>query len=247
MLNYEVHGTGEQTIILLHGLAQTHKAFDEQLELADEYKLITLDLRGHGDSITDRYITLEQMAIDVLELMDHLNIEQAAICGVSLGGLVVQEIYNLAPSRAKSLILSNTYSYVPQVFLQMEIASRKDKLDSVTDEEYIEGIARKCSLSQETEAINKIIHTIKLNRGTYIPCASAPLGKDYSSIIRKIDVPTLIISGWFDLVTPYILQLQQSMMIKGSKHIQFRSGHLPNLECSKEFNKVVREFMREVN
>jgi pimeloyl-ACP methyl ester carboxylesterase len=182
----------------------------------------------------------------VIELMDLLRLDQATILGVSLGGLVAQEIYNLAPSRVEALILSNTYSYVPQVFLEMEIESRKDKLDSVTDEEYITGIAKKCSLSQSDEIINKIKNTIKLNRDTYIQCASAPLGKDYSGVARNIRVKTLICSGWYDIVTPVILQFQQSMMIRGSKHRQFMSGHLPNIECANEFNKVVREFMREV-
>jgi pimeloyl-ACP methyl ester carboxylesterase len=116
----------------------------------------------------------------------------------------------------------------------------------VTDEEYITGIAKKCSLSQSDEIINKIKNTIKLNRDTYIQCASAPLGKDYSGVARNIRVKTLICSGWYDIVTPVILQFQQSMMIRGSKHRQFMSGHLPNIECANEFNKVVREFMREV-
>jgi pimeloyl-ACP methyl ester carboxylesterase len=206
-----------------------------------------MDLLGHGSNITDDHITLEKMAIDVIELMDHLNIEQATICGISLGGLVAQEIYNLAPDRVKALILSNTYSYVPQVFLEMEIESRKDKLDSVADDEYITGIAKKCSLCQSDDIINKIKNTIKLSRDTYIQSASAPLGKDFSGVARGIAVPTLIISGWYDIVTPVILQFQQSMMIRGSKHKQFMSGHLPNIECAEQFNKVVREFMRGVN
>jgi pimeloyl-ACP methyl ester carboxylesterase len=241
-----MHGNGRNPIICLHGLSQVQVAFDDQIELSDDYTIITMDLLGHGSNITDDYITLEKMAIDVIELMDLLRLDQATILGVSLGGLVAQEIYNLAPSRVKALILSNTYSYVPQVFLEMEIESRKDKLDSVTDDEYITGIAKKCSLSQSDDVINKIKNTIKLNRDTYIQACSAPLGKDYSGVVRNIRVKTLIISGWYDIVTPVILQFQQNMMIKGSVHKQFWSGHLPNIECAKEFNKVVREFMREV-
>jgi pimeloyl-ACP methyl ester carboxylesterase len=129
----------------------------------------------------------------------------------------------------------------------MEIESRKDKLDSATDDEYITGIAKKCSLSQSKDIINIIKNTIKLNRDTYIQCTSAPLGKDYSEVARRIDKPCLLVSGWYDIVTPVILQFQQSMMIRGSKYRQFMSGHLPNIECAKEFNRVVRDFMREVN
>lgn len=241
-----IYGNGDRPIICLHGLSQTHKAFNSQLPLSDEFKVICPDLRGHGKSILEGEITIEQMATDVIELMDHLHIEQATILGVSLGTIVIQEIYKRHPHRIKAMILSNGYTYVPDTFLKMEIENRKNRLNSMSDEQYLEIIARKCSLSMNNEIIDKIKHTMNINRDTYLKCASSPIGSDFRDVVKTISVDTLVISGWWDIITPIALQYLQHRAIKGSKHVKFYCGHLPNIEVASEFNCELRKFLRGV-
>ena len=84
-----------------------------QHELANRYRLVIPDLRGHGETEMNEGITVKNFALDIIELLEYLEIPSAFICGLSLGGIVAQELYKQRPDLVKGLILSNTTSYVP--------------------------------------------------------------------------------------------------------------------------------------
>ncbi|MDR6998326.1 alpha/beta hydrolase [Neobacillus niacini] len=104
-------GNGEPCV-LIHGLSSCKEGWFKQFELANHYDLIIPDLRGHGDNPTLEGITIENMAADVIGLLESLNIVSAHICGYSMGGIVVQEIYRQAPEKCKSLVFACTTPYL---------------------------------------------------------------------------------------------------------------------------------------
>ncbi|KAL7274899.1 hypothetical protein RUND412_002174 [Rhizina undulata] len=116
-ISYEVHGTGPIHLVWVMGLNATKIAWHRQTryfghERSDQFTSLVFDNRGIGDSDAPlvKYSTLE-MAKDLLDLLDHLGWSekrQIHVIGVSMGGMIVQELAYLAPERIASLTLQST-------------------------------------------------------------------------------------------------------------------------------------------
>src|SRR5579871_4958576 len=100
-LYYEVHGSGRPLVLLHGGLLTIDLNFGPLLKpLAASRQVIAVELQGHGHTaLTDRPMTIEALASDVVALLDHLGIEQADVFGFSLGGLVAYAVALSAPAR----------------------------------------------------------------------------------------------------------------------------------------------------
>src|SRR5215216_8115758 len=106
---YERRGTGTP-LVLLHGYPLDHHLWDEVAPLlVDTFELILPDLRGFGESSTvDSFYTMEDIASDIAALLDHLEIQKAAIVGHSMGGYVALAFARLFPERVTGLGLVST-------------------------------------------------------------------------------------------------------------------------------------------
>lgn len=110
-LNYQVgkHCSGDvPTILFCHGAGASQEQFVEQHAFAEEYCVVIPSLRGHGNSQMPANINMESMsllrqALDMLELADHLDIQEFHFVGHSIGGLIGLEILKIAPERLSSL------------------------------------------------------------------------------------------------------------------------------------------------
>ncbi len=111
-LYYESHGAGEPLVLLPSTAFASDVWHLEQVEpLAARLNLIVLDVRGTGrSSRPDRVYTIEQMAADVLVLLDHLGVPAAHVLGHSMGGRIALQMALDHPGRVKSLILAATGS-----------------------------------------------------------------------------------------------------------------------------------------
>ncbi len=109
-LAYTIHGEGERTTVLIHGLLFSQKM---HLPLAKALaargnRVVTLDLLGHGRSDRPRDMTQYSMALygrQVIALLDHLEVDRAVLAGTSLGANAVLEVGALAPDRTQGLIV----------------------------------------------------------------------------------------------------------------------------------------------
>jgi pimeloyl-ACP methyl ester carboxylesterase len=111
-LYYEVHGKGKP-FILIQGLGGGHQAWFLQVQaLKKHFRVITFDNRGTGRSkqLSGEPYTIKTMADDVIGLMDDLGFDKAHILGLSLGGMIAQEIAISYPHRVDKIILCNTLS-----------------------------------------------------------------------------------------------------------------------------------------
>ncbi len=106
---YERTGEGAP-IVLIHGYPLSGGLFrDNRDALDDNYTVITLDLRGYGQSTApDSNATIETYAQDVLDVMTELDVDDAIIGGMSMGGPIVFEMYRRAPERFRGMILIDT-------------------------------------------------------------------------------------------------------------------------------------------
>src|SRR6476469_3335560 len=108
-LYYETHGSGRPLVLLHGGLMTIDLNFGPLLEpLAASRQVIAVELQGHGHTAdTDRPMTIEALADDVVALLDHLAIADADLFGFSLGGLVAYAVALGAPARVGKLIVAS--------------------------------------------------------------------------------------------------------------------------------------------
>jgi pimeloyl-ACP methyl ester carboxylesterase len=114
-LYYEVHGSGRPIVLLHGGLLTIDLNFGAMLKpLAANRQVIAVELQGHGHTAdTDRPMTIEALASDVITLLDHLEIAEADLFGFSLGGLVAYAIALSAPSRVGKMIVASADGHRP--------------------------------------------------------------------------------------------------------------------------------------
>lgn len=109
MLYYENIGNGKP-LVFLHGFLENHKIWIRlQNDLKQHYQIITIDLPGHGNSENLRDIyTMEEMAEEVIDVLDELKIEKATFIGHSMGGYVTCALAELFPERVENIVLVNS-------------------------------------------------------------------------------------------------------------------------------------------
>jgi pimeloyl-ACP methyl ester carboxylesterase len=114
-LYYETHGTGRPLVLLHGGLMTIDLNFGRLLApLAARRQVIAVELQGHGHTAdTDRPMTIEALADDVVALLDHLEVGEADVFGFSLGGLVTYAIGLGAPGRVGKLIVASADAHRP--------------------------------------------------------------------------------------------------------------------------------------
>ncbi len=239
MLKYNDLGSG-MPVVFIHGLGSRKEAWVPQHELANKYRLVIPDLRGHGETEMNEGITVKNFALDVIELLEHLEIPAAFICGLSLGGIVAQELYRQRPDLVKGLILSNTTSYVPSI-LANKIINENTKLLQKSDQDLVDAIVTKglYDIVYKDEA-KKAFHI----RDTYLESAKAPIGINYFSLLPSIRKPVLLIGSTHDKVTPSVnIYIMKSLIRQAQSAILKNTGHLSNIEQKELFNKYVTDFI----
>jgi 3-oxoadipate enol-lactonase len=242
-MHYQTIGKGEP-LILIHGLGQTENAWELQKELSDQFQLFIPTLRGHGHSLITENITLKHFAQDILTMMDVNHIESAHFCGLSLGGVIVQEIFRQAPKRVKSMILANTTSYVPSFAFDLAIRDRERSLKQLSDEQYITQIAWNTLYKPTDKELYQAVKTFRINREAYIPSSKAIRGINYLPLLNT-STPIHIIASSNDNVTPYLYNAQVTKMWtpKAKLTVLNSTGHLSNIQKPMQFNQIVREFV----
>ncbi|MFB5197145.1 alpha/beta fold hydrolase [Neobacillus sp. KR4-4] len=238
-------GAGEP-LVFIHGLGEVKEGWANQFEFANQYDLIIPDLRGHGEYTAPGEISIKSFAYDVISILKELGIESAHICGLSMGGMVAQEIYRQAPGMCRSLMLVSTYHYAPKQFGTLFINFRKALGEIKSPEMVTERSAKVCLYSWSKENIETFSKFYKPNREFFFKSMEACLQVNNITLLPQIKVPTLIIGGQYDSVIPVWVQFLMHKQIRHSEFVIFRNtGHVAKLEAKDEFNKVLRSFLNK--
>ncbi|HEU4478908.1 MAG TPA: alpha/beta fold hydrolase [Pyrinomonadaceae bacterium] len=248
---YDDVGSGP-CVVLLHGYPFNRSLWRAQVEvLSKDHRVIVPDLRGHGESaVMPAPATMELMAKDVAGLLESLDISHATIGGLSMGGYVALAFYRLFPSRVVSLILASTRAQgdseeAKQNRKQQEEKALREGMEGIAD-----GLLPKL-LTPDTVA--KSPEVVKQLRGMMADtdpkgAAAALQGmairQDQTTFLSRITVPTLILVGDEDAITPLPDAELLHREIKGS-HLEViaGAGHVLNLERPEEFNGAMARFI----
>jgi pimeloyl-ACP methyl ester carboxylesterase len=255
-LSYDDFGDGSIPIIFLHGYPFNKTMWKNQLDyLKSSYRVIACDIRGFGKSKDEESVlSIDLFGDDLLLFMDRLNIDKAIICGLSMGGYIALNVMKRFPSHFEALILCDTQCIA-------DTAEGKEKrykiikeiqAEGVTDfnEGFIKKVFYKDSLTNKKELVEQLSNVVFSNSKNSITKGFAALAEHLETCtsLSKISVPTLIICGREDQVTPLAQSEFMNKNIKGSiLHIIDNAGHVSNLEQPKEFNKYLSEFLTDLS
>ncbi|PLS02826.1 alpha/beta fold hydrolase [Neobacillus cucumis] len=243
---YLYFGKGDP-LVLIHGLGEVKEGWSNQYELADEFELVIPDLRGHGDCTKTDGISIPNFAQDIIGLLKELEIENAHILGLSMGGAVAQEIYHQAPNLCRSLTLVSTFHYFPKILKQLLFNNRREKFEYVRaagkQTEYLAHIAL---YSWNKNMIDTFSHSFRPKHLIFLKSLKTCLEVNNRSLLPLIKIPTLIIGGQYDSVLPVWIQACMHRLIPHSEFVIMRNtGHLAKLEAKDRFNQQLRRFLNQ--
>ena len=250
-INYELSGRDDAPVVMLsHSLASSLVMWNPQLDvLESKFKVLRYDTRGHGDSdAPEGKYTLELLAADAVALMDALGIDAVHFVGLSMGGMIGQNLALDHGNRLKSLTLCDTAAVMPdeaQPIWQQRIAAAREKGLQDQVDETLERWFTPEYLSQNSPQVEMIRRQILATPVVgYIGCSEAIRYLDNLKRLSEIDIPTLIIVGEEDPGTPVAASEAMQDRISGSKLVVLPDArHLSNIEQSGAFNEALMEFL----
>ena len=238
---------GGAPILFLHGVGSDKSVWRPQL---DHYRgvrpAIAIDYPGYGESAPQQHATRDDYARTALAVLDALGHERAHICGLSLGGVVAVAMHALEPERCQSLILADTFAVHPggQEIYDRSIAASSD-LRALAEARVDVLLARPADPSIRSEVVETMA---AIDPAAYRLAAEAVWLADQRDRVARIDVPTMVLCGALDVVTPPALSEALAASIPGAElHIIAGAGHLANLEKPAEFNAASDRFLSRVD
>lgn len=206
-LHHVIEGPADgPPLVLLCSLGSTVDMWAPQRrDLADEYRLITMDTRGHGGSpVPDGPYRVEDLARDVLETLDDLDVPRASFAGVSLGGAIAQWIGLHAPERADTLALLCTSARFgdPDPWLERAATVRDGGTQAVADA-VVGRWFTDAYAEAEPDTVRRMRDLIASTPAEgYAGCCEAIGAWDVVDDLGGITAPTLVVSGVDDPATP---------------------------------------------
>lgn len=212
-LHYERAGSGEP-LLMIQGMSGTHVAWGEPFlgPLRESFDVIAFDNRGIGLSAPiDGPFTIVEMAEDVAGLMDELGLESAHVVGISMGGMIAQELALGEPDRLRSLTLGCTYCGGPGSRLMPQenveklaagmMSGDRDKAIRASYDVNLSPAFR--ADESRYAAFHEMATSVPAAKRTIELQAQAIFGHDTSGRLGEISTPTLIVHGTEDGVLPY--------------------------------------------
>jgi pimeloyl-ACP methyl ester carboxylesterase len=247
---YDDVGSG-LPVVFLHAFPLNRTMWDPQVTaLVGESRCIALDFRGLGESKSSGPFSMDRYADDVAAVLDTLLIPHAVIVGLSMGGYVAFAFWRRHRERVRAMVLSNTRATADVE----EVIARRRQLIEIARTQGSTGVAN----AQIAGLVGKTTREKRpdIYDALHRMMAQAPTGgvvgaihalierPDSTATCATIDVPTLVISGDEDVITPPKEASRLSAAIRGSRlEILQGAGHLSNVERPAAFNTVVSEFL----
>jgi len=240
------------TVVFIHGFPFGKEMWRPQLEaLPLDMNGIAYDIRGFGESEAGHgFFSIDLFADDLFNLIEEFRLEKVVLCGISMGGYIALRAAERFPDRFSGLILCDTNAAADTNESKLKRFSAIQKLQSGGREEFTETFLKQV-LSVKTReekpdivlSIKKMINALPVNTLCAAQLAMASR-TDTSGILSDIAVPVLIILGKDD---PLITAAQAEYFLSEIRKSTFseisESAHLPNLENPVAFNKVMKEFL----
>ena len=236
------------TVVLSNSLGTTSALWDAQVPaLEPHFRVVRYDHRGHGasDAPPGPY-TVEELARDVIALLDRLGLERVSFCGLSLGGMVGMSLALQAPERLDRLVLCCTSAYLgpPETWSERAQLVRAEGPGAIADAVLGRWFTERFHAEQPgTVARFRDMITATPREG-YAACCEAIRGWDARATIHAIAAPTLVIAGAGDPSTPPEHARLIAGEIPGARLVVLEgAAHLANVEQAEALNEALLDHL----
>jgi 3-oxoadipate enol-lactonase len=224
-------------------------------DLSREFHVVTYDVRGHGGSdVGDGLYSVEYFVDDLIGLMDHLNLDTVVVVGLSMGGYVALRAVERHPGRFRGLVLCDTRSEADGNEGKIKRAQQAKAVKTDGIRKFAEGFVKAVFYEKTFEtnpgAIEMIRNIIENTSPTAVAGTLLALGgrTDTTPFLPRVAVPTLILVGEHDAITPPSASASIKERIPGAEmHVIPNAAHMSNIENSEEFNKHLKAFLRHLD
>jgi 3-oxoadipate enol-lactonase len=254
-ISFDDFGKGEIPIIFIHGFPFDKSSWQPQMTyLKKTHRVIAYDIGGFGASITNgEQESIDLFSNDLIKFMDALAIKKAIVCGLSMGGYILLNAVHRFSDRFEAIILSDTQCIADteaakekrsKAIVQIEAEGLKEFADG-----FIKNVFCQNSLANKPALVETVKEVILKTSQRAVVGTLAALAQrvEMCFSLNGITVPTLIICGKEDIVTPPIqAEFMFGKILNSKLQIIDNAGHLANLEQPDEFNKLLVDFISSI-
>ena len=245
MIYYDVRGTGDKTLLFIHGWCCDRSYWDAQVEeLTKSYRVVTIDLGGHGQSGLERETwTMPAFGADVAAVVEKLDLSNVIMVGHSMGGMVVIEAARRLPGRVVALVGVDTFQDFSRSLTQEQIngflAAFQADFAGTTDQ-FVRGMFSEGSDSALVEQIATDMAAAPPEVG--LSAIEEFLGYDYRSVLAEVRLPIRTIN-----CDKYPTDVEGNQAIGESFEIRLMpgTGHFLHMEDPVTFNRLLSETLSE--
>jgi pimeloyl-ACP methyl ester carboxylesterase len=242
-------------VLLLHAFPLAAEMWHAQLsQVPSGWRFVAPDLRGFGASAPDGgeadAFSIDDYALDALALLDHLDIREAVVCGLSMGGYVAFAICRLAPGRIRGLVLADTR---PDADSPAARAGRQGMLDELERDgaariadSMVSRLLGPTTVAQKPEVVRSVRRLAAAQSAQAVRPAVLRLmtRPDSTPWLASIACPVLVVAGEDDAIAGPDVARQMHDQIPGAElALVGKAGHLSNLERPEAFNAALDRFL----
>jgi len=252
-----IYQSGEpknKAILFIHGFPYDHNMWEKQVEeLKSAYHCVTYDIRGLGSSPAgDGQLTMESFVDDVESIIDSLKLERPVLCGLSMGGYIAFRCMERMQDKFSGLIICDSKPEADNNEAKLRRASGIKTINTEGVQKFVEDFVPGCfapgSISNSKIPYEEVLNrSMKFDPKGVKGCLLAMLSRtDTTSYLSQIKIPTLIICGEDDKLTPpEVMKLTSESITHSEFFIIPEAGHMTPIENPKFVNKVILNFLKK--
>lgn len=245
--------TSGTPVIFLHGVTDSHRSWELVFPHLDPgIRAIAITQRGHGDaSKPDAGYSSADLAGDVAEVMDTLEIRSAVIVGHSMGSYVAQRFAMEYPERTNGLVLIGSFaSFADNAGVRQFVADDVGGLSDPIPREFVAEFQQSTTYLTVSKAFfdQAVAESLKAPARVWKAACNSIIETDHRPLLAKVDTATLLIWGDQDAYFSINDQKQLLVAIEGSKLTVYEGvGHAPNWETPERTAKEIQDFIEGLN
>lgn len=248
-LNWQQDGNPEgRPVVFANSLGTDFRLWDAVLPLLPtSLRYIRMDKRGHGlSSVPDGPYSIDDLAGDVAQLLDRLEVQDVFFVGLSIGGLIAQKLAYTRPDLCHSMVLSNTAAKIgtPDLWNTRIDAINEGGIEVISEPTMERWFAPEFRATPDCLAWKHMLE--RTHTQGYVSCCAAIANADLREETASLTLPTYGICGSDDGATPPELTKSTLDLIAGSQfHIIDGTGHLPCVEKPQDYAALITKFLKE--
>lgn len=249
---YAAGNENNKSIIFVHGFPYDHTMWKTQIEeFSKNYYCIAYDIRGLGQSPAGNgQFTMESFVDDLEKIVDELKLNKPILCGLSMGGYISLRALERMPDKFSAVILCDTKSEADNNEGKLKRAAGIKRINDEGLAPFAKDFITNCFGDYFKQNKKEELEEIIAASSRFDPVGVkgsllAMLGRtDTTANLEKINVPTLLICGEEDKLTPPAVMKEMQKKINNAEYVEIKkAGHMTPIENPEEVNNAIKNFV----